>query len=149
MKYARGLRAFLDIETESGSPMLAEFRYEPLGALALEILGAVKVRKVPIFKKRLDYILEREPPDRVQDALIEIVRHVAAQQEFSKRCDAILSRFDFPEDETIRQTLVRMAGAGDRDAEVLLPFLGEVAIDRSELIAVAECARRAACCEPA
>ena len=129
--------------------MLAEFRYEPLGALALEILGAVRVRKVPIFRKRLDYILEREPPDRVQGALVEIVKHVTAQQEFSRRCDAILSRFEFPEDETIQQTLVRMAGAGDRDAETLLPFLGQAAIDRSELIAVADFARRVACTGPA
>ena len=129
--------------------MLAEFRYEPLGALALEILGAVRVRKVPIFRKRLDYILEREPPDRLQGALVEIVRYVTAQQEFSRRRDAILGRFEFPENETIRQTLVRMAAAGDMDAECLLPFLSEVAIDRSELIAVADFAKRAACSSPA
>ena len=129
--------------------MLGEFCYEPLGALALEILGAVRVRKVPIFKRRLDYILEREPPERVQSALFEIVRHVTAQQEFSRRCDVLLSRVELPEDETIRQTLVRMADAGDRDAECLLPFLGEAAIDRSEMIAVADFAKRAADCGPA
>jgi hypothetical protein len=122
--------------------MIAELRFEPLGALASEILGAIRVRKVPIFEKRLDYILEREPPDHVQKALFEIVRHVVAQQEFSKRYDAILSRHEFPENETIRQTLARMAAEGDMEAEMLLPFLSEVAVDRSELVAVADFATR-------
>jgi hypothetical protein len=122
--------------------MPAQLRYEPLSALALEILGAIKVRKVPIFEKRLDYILEREPPDRVQSALVEIVRHVVAQQEFSKRCGAILSRYEFPENETIGQTFARVAAEGDMEAELLLPFLSEAAIERSEMAAVADFAKR-------
>jgi len=122
--------------------MIGEFRFQPLGALAAEILGAVRLRKVPIFQGRLDYILEREPADKVQQALVEIVRHVTAQQEFSRRYDDILRRYAFPESETIRQTLARIAAEGETDAELLLPFLTEVAIDRSEMAAVADFAKR-------
>jgi hypothetical protein len=122
--------------------MPAQLRYEPLSALASEILGAIKVRKVPIFERRLDYILEREPTDRVQVALFEIVMHVMAQQEFFQRCDAILSRYDFPEDETVKQTFARMAAGGNEEAEMLLPFLSEAAIERSEMLAVADFAKR-------
>jgi hypothetical protein len=122
--------------------MTGEFRFQPLGALAAEILGAVKLRRVPIFQGRLDYILEREPADKVQKALFEIVRHVTAQQEFSKRYDDMVRRHAFPESETIEQTLVRIASEGEADAGPLLPFLSEVTIERSEMAAVADFAKR-------
>lgn len=128
---------------------MGELRFEPLGVLAAEILGAIRLRRVPIFERRLDHILEREPPDRVQKALIEIVRHVAAQEEFSRRSVEFLRRYEFPENETITQTLSRIAAEGDSQAGALLPFFRETAIERAEMIAVADFAKRVGYAGPA
>lgn len=128
---------------------MGELRFEPLGALAAEILGAIRLRRVPIFERRLDHILEREPADQVQKALIEIVRHVMAQEEFSRRSVELLRHYEFPENETITQTLSRVAAEGDSLAGALLPFFREAAIERAEMIAVADFAKRICYSSPA